>query len=94
MAFRGQATLYLNIIGFIFFLIGLLVIESVPKPFHRGFFCNDQSIQKPYIKQTVSTAAVVAASMLLVILTVSIFTQLKHHMFPPYRILHENRLLL
>ena len=85
MVFRKHVTIFLNIVALIFFIIGLIVIESVLKTFHRGFFCNDQSIQKPYIeKQTVSTATVVAVSMLLVISTVSIFTHLKH-MFPPYR---------
>ena len=73
MAFREHVTTILNIISLIFFVIGLLLFESVLKPFHRGFFCNDQSIQKPYIeKQTVPNVTLVATSLSLVILTVSI----------------------
>ena len=85
MAFREHVTIILNIIALTFFIIGLVLFESILKPFHRGFFCNDQSIQKPYIeKQTVTTTTLVAVSMLLVIFTVSIFTYLRL-IFPPYR---------
>lgn len=83
MAFRENVTIIVNIIILVFFIFGLVLFESVLKPFHRGFFCNDSSIQKPYIeKQTVSTTILVAVSVSLVLVTVSMFTHLRQT-FPP-----------
>ncbi len=39
-----------------FFPVGIpvLILYTTTEPFHRGFFCDDQSIQHPYTGDTVT----------------------------------------
>lgn len=61
----------------IFTVIGLVVVfavfEKFLDPFNRGFFCDDKSIQKPYVKsQAVPTSWAVVFCLVGVILVVKL----------------------
>ncbi|KAA0708798.1 Phospholipid phosphatase 3 [Triplophysa tibetana] len=51
----------------------LIIETSTIKPYHRGFYCSDQSIQYPYKNgDTISDAVLCAAGILIVILSIVI----------------------
>ncbi|XP_030630683.1 phospholipid phosphatase 3-like [Chanos chanos] len=68
---------------FCLFLAGLpfLIIESsVIKPYHRGFYCNDESIKYPAKNgDTISDAVLSAAGILIVILSITIGESYRIH---------------
>lgn len=52
----------------------LCVAYFAAPPFNRGFFCNDESIQKPYVsKQTVPSALLLAVGLILALVVVMFF---------------------
>ena len=61
-----------NLAAIILFLIAFALFELILKPFHRGFFCDDESIMKPYVKsQTVPATLLVGIAVPLIIILVS-----------------------
>jgi len=70
-----------NTIIIILILVAFIIFEVVLKPFNRGFFCNDQSIQKPYVeKQTVPTMVLVVVTVVLIILVVTLCNCYKRYL--------------
>lgn len=59
--------------------IGLLLFSQVGKPYQRGFFCNDESIQKPYKDSTISTALAAAVGFSLVLVVIVLTEIYSHH---------------
>eukprot|EP00794_Sanderia_malayensis_P007962 gene7962-8820_t len=53
--------------------VGVLLFAKIGKPYKRGFFCNDESIRKPYKDSTVPSAMAVgiAAAISFVVITVT-----------------------
>ncbi|XP_070562599.1 phospholipid phosphatase 1-like [Ptychodera flava] len=45
----------LDIVLFLIVFIPILLVEHFVAPFHRGFYCNDDTIKYPYKKDTIST---------------------------------------
>ncbi|BFZ16385.1 hypothetical protein BsWGS_19424 [Bradybaena similaris] len=45
--------------------VGILAIQNMVKPFHRGFFCDDESIQYPFLPDTVPMSLAVSVGILL-----------------------------
>ncbi len=60
----------LNSLSFLSVLAITLIAHFVAKPFTRGFFCSDTSIQYPYKSNTIPTSAAVILSIGLPILWV------------------------
>lgn len=54
---RKLLTIALDCLLILIPLVPIILIEAfrIPNPFKRGFFCNDQSIQYPYKKETYPT---------------------------------------
>lgn len=50
--------------------IGGVLIPQITGTFHRGFFCNDQSIQYPYKEDTITPAVLLLYALLVMIITV------------------------
>ncbi|EYC42427.1 hypothetical protein Y032_0531g3013 [Ancylostoma ceylanicum] len=67
---NGYAFLADTILLIGFGLIGGFLIPSITGTFHRGFFCNDQSIQYPYKNDTVTPTVLFLYSFLAMILTI------------------------
>lgn len=42
------------------------------QPFKRGFFCNDQSIMKPFIEESTSLAGTLSAGVVIALVVVRI----------------------
>lgn len=63
----------LDIICILSFVLAIILFAAVGKPYKRGFFCNDESIKKPYKDSTVSTAMAIAvgAAISLVVIVVT-----------------------
>lgn len=51
-------------------LVITIIAHYVAKPFTRGFFCSDTSIQYPYKNNTVPTSAAIILSIFLPLLWV------------------------
>lgn len=65
----------LNIFTAIVLVVVFVVLEVYPivPAFHRGFYCNDDTINKPYLeKETISTSTLIVTSVLLVIILATI----------------------
>ena len=45
---------FTKIVVLVLFIIPLAYISANCEPFHRGFFCSDQTLKHPYLSQTVS----------------------------------------
>lgn len=60
-------------------LIPILLIEAfrLPIPFKRGFFCNDQSLQYPYKKETYPTHSLIIIGFVVPVI-ISIVLEYKH----------------
>ncbi len=69
----------IDILCVIGFALGILLFALIGKPYKRGFFCNDESIKKPYKDSTISSALAVAvgAAVSLVVIIITELT-LKH----------------
>lgn len=60
-----------NTITFITLIVLFILFEGIMSPFNRGFFCNDESIQKPYVaKQTVPVAMLTGLAVGVVLIVV------------------------
>ena len=44
--------------------ITIILFKYVGKPYHRGFFCDDESISKPYKDSTVHSSVALAVGLL------------------------------
>ncbi len=56
----------------VFFVAIFAVVHFAKPPFNRGFFCDDKSIQKPYVsKQAVPSIALLVVGLLLCLVVVS-----------------------
>ena len=61
-----------NSLVIIVLAVVLFLFEKVFPPFHLGFFCDDETIMKPYVfHQTVPYAVLVAVAICLTVLVVS-----------------------
>lgn len=47
-----------------------IILQAVAYPYHRGFFCNDESIMYPYRNNTVTNAALTAVGFILSVVLV------------------------
>jgi len=56
-----------NIQAIIILLVVFLVFETLLSPFNRGFFCDDESIAKPYRHEAISAVLVSVLALLFVI---------------------------
>ena len=59
-----------NVLSTIILIVFLLIIDKIIQPVHRGFFCDDHSIMKPYVKQTISPLLILVITTILVLLLV------------------------
>lgn len=60
-----------NVATIIALVIVFAVLDKLVDPFQRGFFCDDESIQKPYIHpETVPTSWAVIMDILIVVVVV------------------------
>lgn len=63
--------LIVNLACVVILMIILFIFEKIIPPFHRGFFCDDRSIMKPYIKnQTIPVWLLLSTSIISVLLVV------------------------
>lgn len=68
--------LVINIITTVIFIIVFVLFEdgSIISAYRRGFFCDDDSINKPYLKtQVIPTRLLIIISILLIVVSVSLF---------------------
>ena len=56
--------------------VPVLIINMVARPFHRGFFCDDQSLMHPFKEDTVPTWLLVVVGMGLPIVSVSMIIEI------------------
>lgn len=60
-----------NVLVVIMLLVLFIVFEKLISPFHRGFFCDDESIMKPYkTKQTISIVLVTCLAVIFILIAV------------------------
>lgn len=74
---RGRhVVIVINTILCVAFLFGLLAFFLAGKPYVRGFYCNDQTISKPFIHSTIPsvTLVIISVAMLVVAILVIEFT--------------------
>lgn len=65
--------LIMDIVCLVVLGITEMLFHVIPiNPSHRGFFCGDTSLQKPFQKETVSTLLTMAVGFLVSILVVSL----------------------
>ncbi|XP_056301401.1 phospholipid phosphatase 3 isoform X1 [Danio aesculapii] len=71
---KRKLLIALDIFCLVLAVLPFLIIEtSTIKPYHRGFYCSDQSIQYPYKNgDTISDAVLCAAGILIVIFSIVI----------------------
>ena len=77
----GKLCRAVDIFCIVLFGAGIILFATTGKPYQRGFFCNDESIKKPYKDSTISTAlaiAVGAAISLVVIVLTEILWHRQH----------------
>jgi len=67
---RSIAFLVLDLACAVVFVCGLIAYGQVGKPYKRGFFCNDEDIQKPYKKSTITTVTGMTVGFALVFVVV------------------------
>ena len=61
-----------NIVVIIVLLVLFVVFETALEPFKRGFFCDDESIAKPYrTTQTISAVLLTVLAIIFIFLVVS-----------------------
>ena len=63
-----------NILVIIVLLVLFKVFESLD-PFKRGFFCDDESIAKPYRTETISFVLLIVLAIIFIFLVVSDYLQ-------------------
>lgn len=67
----------LDIVCFILLGFADLLFHIIPiEPSHRGFFCDDQTLQKPFQEETISTWLTLLVGFLVSIPVVSLLTNL------------------
>ena len=72
MAGKRPAQLFIDLLLCLALVAVLAILHFGVAPFKRGFFCNDESIQKPYVtKQTVPFALLCGAGFAALIIVVS-----------------------
>ena len=62
------------------FACGVIIFAQVGKPYKRGFFCNDESIQKPYKDSTITSITAVSVGFTLVLVVVVVTELLLNHL--------------
>ena len=63
-----------NIVVIIVLLVLFVLFETVLEPFKRGFFCDDESIAKPYrSKETISAGLLTVLAIIFILIVVSIY---------------------
>ena len=48
--------LIFNVFCLVLLLLTVFLFQGVGKPYHRGFFCDDESISKPFKESTVPSS--------------------------------------
>ena len=61
------------------FAIGIFVFFKVGKPFQRGFYCDDESISKPYKDSTIPTAMAIGVGVTINVVCIVIIELLNDH---------------
>ena len=56
MALPLPKALIFNVFCLVSLLIIVFLFQGVGKPYHRGFFCDDESISKPFKDSTVPSS--------------------------------------
>ena len=51
-------------------LVTVFLFQGVGKPYHRGFFCDDESISKPFKDSTVSSSVAGVVGIILPMLAI------------------------
>ena len=64
-------TILSNVLAGVVVLVLFVIFEKFISPFQRGFFCDDESIMKPYKSQTVSVALLVVIAVICILAVVS-----------------------
>uniref|UniRef100_W8BAN9 Putative phosphatidate phosphatase n=1 Tax=Ceratitis capitata TaxID=7213 RepID=W8BAN9_CERCA len=73
---RLLRSLLIDLIIFIVLIVPIIIFEFVIEPFHRGFFCSDETIRYPFHKNTITTAilAVIVVGVPAIIIIIVEFT--------------------
>ena len=67
-----------NFLVTLILVVILFIIDKILPPVHRGFFCNDFSIMKPYVQnQTVPTNLLGSVAVILIVLTILLIEVIK-----------------
>ena len=61
-----------NLFCLIFLLTGVLLFKEFAKPFRSGFFCDDESINKPVKDPTISCAAAIVGGILIPVFAIMV----------------------
>ena len=72
MALKLPRTIIFNVFCLASLLIVVFLFQSVGKPYHRGFFCDDESISKPFKDSTVSSSVAGVVGIILPMLAIVI----------------------
>lgn len=67
---RSLAFNIIDVFCAVLLVLGVILFSQIGKPYQRGFFCNDESIQKPYKDSTITTATGVAVGFSMVLVVV------------------------
>ena len=72
MAVNLPKTLIFNFFILASLLIAIFLFQAVGKPYHRGFFCDDESISKPFKDSTVPSSIAGVIGILIPVLAIII----------------------
>jgi len=86
---RSAALLFIDFVCVAVLACGVIIFAKVGKPYKRGFFCNDESIQKPYKDSTIPTVTAAAVGFALVLVVVVGTELLLNHLQKTGRVARE-----
>lgn len=72
MTFNIPKHFLFNLVCLLSFLVTVILFSSVGEPYHRGFFCDDESISKPYKDSTVPSSVAAIVGLLLPVISITI----------------------
>ena len=64
MALRPKVIIF-NLFCLVSLLIAVFLFQGVGKPYHRGYFCDDESISKPFKDSTVPSSIAIVFGILI-----------------------------
>lgn len=85
MAIDVRTTAILNFACLAALIVTVFLFQGVGKPYHRGFFCDDESISKPFKDSTVPSAVAGVVGILIPVFAIAIIE------FPQFRETRKDR---